>query len=101
MVTLRVDMDGMQAAGVNQLLRKKLSEISEDAIVRIHPHGQMTEEIQQIISANHLRSISPASMNISVRIPRDLKDKTTRSSRSISTDKLIFNGPIDKASDDK
>jgi len=101
MVTLRVDMDGMQAAGVNQLLRKKLSEISEDAIVRIHPHGQMTEEIQQIISASHLRSIAPATMNISVRIPRDKKDKTTRSSRSISTDKLIFNGPIDKASDDK
>jgi len=70
MVIIRVDVDEKDAKGVNRFLEQRFSEIDADSIVRIQPRGQMSEDVRRVLSAHHLRSIAPDSMNVSVSIPR-------------------------------
>ena len=70
MVTIRVDVDEKDAKEVTRFLEQQFSEIDADSVVRIQPRGQMSEDVSRVISARHLRSIAPNSMNVSVSVPR-------------------------------
>jgi DNA repair exonuclease SbcCD nuclease subunit len=71
MLTIEVEVDGKSVKEVNRLLEHHLSEIDPDSVVRIKPLGQMAKDVRWLISAQHLRTIAPESMNVSVSPPRD------------------------------
>lgn len=71
MVTIDVEVEGKDVSEVNAFLEAKLAAIDPDSIVRIKPQGKMEKAMRWIISAKHLRTIAPESMNVSVSVPRN------------------------------
>lgn len=77
MIKLEVDLDGGGNLNVGDLLRRKLSEVDPEAVVRLHLRGASTEETNRWLSAETLRSLAPPTMNIS------LANNRTQNSRSV------------------
>jgi DNA repair exonuclease SbcCD nuclease subunit len=65
---LTVDfMPGRQTDGeIEANLRETLAALDPNAVVRIRLHGELSPQTWRIFSAQHLRAIAPASMNIEI-----------------------------------
>jgi DNA repair exonuclease SbcCD nuclease subunit len=64
MVKVTVPVEDFTPDQVLVHIRSKLSLLTPDAVVRVELTGQRAEQVQRSISAAHLRSCAPGSMNI-------------------------------------
>ena len=65
MVKVTIPVDDFPPDQVLVQIQGKLSLLKPDAVVRVELTGQRAEQVQRSISAAHLRSCAPGSMNIS------------------------------------
>jgi len=66
MVDLALQTGGLDRAQLERLLQERLAEIDQDAIVRIHPEGNLSPTAQPALSAQALRALAPPTMTISL-----------------------------------
>ncbi|MHC4933890.1 MAG: metallophosphoesterase family protein [Planctomycetota bacterium] len=66
MVLLELDAEGMSAHALEDRIRSDLRKCPPDAVVRIDPRGALLPGAEAALSAARLRSIAPATMNVTV-----------------------------------
>ncbi len=66
MVKIKIPTTGLHHNGFNNIIQENLSTLDPDSIVRVQISGSNAVQAQRSISANHLRALAPASMNISL-----------------------------------
>ena len=67
MVVLTVDATGLGSGALSERLRAELAALEPDAVVRLELTGTRPEEAREVLSAPRLRSLAPATMNVSMR----------------------------------
>jgi DNA repair exonuclease SbcCD nuclease subunit len=78
---VQVTLDGRDGRGEQLLdrLRSELAKTDPQAVVQVRLEGPGAQEAANCLNAARLRELAPASMNISLSIPRaNLTRKTTR-----------------------
>ena len=58
-----------------------LAEVPEDAVLRVRVHGRVPPEVRAVLSARHLRGISPPEMNMDVILVEDRRSRRSRGPR--------------------
>jgi exonuclease SbcD len=74
MVRMLLEADERTVEEILSSLEERLKELEEDAVVRIHLQGLVSNELLQVLTADTLRRIAPSSMNVSVTYPRSFVD---------------------------
>ena len=70
MVKLTLDTGDLDREGLLARVRAELTDIDPQAIVRVQLEGPRSQEAAELLTAACLRDLAPASMNISLSIPR-------------------------------
>lgn len=65
-----LSLDAVTEADLEERLRSLLTEAPVDAVLTIRVEGTITERIASLLSASHLRSLAPPTMNVDVRMER-------------------------------
>lgn len=73
--------DAFSADALRAHLRHRLAELHSDAVVRIQLQGNLSPEVQQVLSAASLRSLAPTGMNVTVSYPREMRSFSRRQTR--------------------
>ena len=68
MINMIISPEGMDVAKLRGHLRQRLSKLDPDSVVRLQIDGDLSETNREVLSAPHVRSLAPASMNISMAI---------------------------------
>lgn len=68
MVNLIVSPEKMTKDQLRATLRKRLSELDPNSVVRVQARGEITRACREVLSAPQLRTLAPTSMNISLAI---------------------------------
>jgi len=66
MESLTVEPSGLSSQALITQLRTQLRALHSDAVVRIQVRGPVSTEASRILSAPSVRSLAPASMNVTV-----------------------------------
>jgi exonuclease SbcD len=66
MVSLTVEPDRLGAEALTRNMRSQLSSLDPEAVVRIQVRGSVSRQASKVLSAPHIRSLAPRSMNVSV-----------------------------------
>ncbi len=69
MKNLHIDITGLDSVRLRDLLKKSLSQIDPNSIVRIKIQGNFKEKNYPVLRAAELRSLSPKDMNVSLSFP--------------------------------
>jgi DNA repair exonuclease SbcCD nuclease subunit len=69
-------------------IRSFVAEAPADAVLTIRVVGPLTERARRVLSAKHLRAISPSSMNVELRLA-DVADGTVPPRRSMPSDRVL------------
>ena len=77
LVRHELELDGLDAEQVEFSLRTIVANAPVDAVVSVRVSGAMTESVSKVLSAGFLRALTPATMNLDLR----LTDEYQRSSR--------------------
>jgi DNA repair exonuclease SbcCD nuclease subunit len=68
MINLTVDGSGLDAVGLMDRMNEELNALDPDAIVRVELDSSDTPESVPLLSAAKLRSLAPATMNVSLAV---------------------------------
>ena len=68
MVSLEVDVTGMTGQSFAEWLDEKIRSTPADSIVRIKVNGKLNDTLFEMINAENLRSLTPQTVNIAVRL---------------------------------
>ena len=63
-----LSLDGLDAERVEAAIRSMVANAADDAVVSVRVTGTITESVSQVLSANHLRSLTPTTMNLDLRL---------------------------------
>lgn len=63
-----LQLDGLEAGQVEAAIRSLVTTVPADAVVSIRVSGAVTEHVSPILSAEFLRSLTPATMNLDLRL---------------------------------
>jgi len=66
MLQIDLPVNGLDAAQLEQAIRKRLASLDPDAIVRIRPQGSLNPAAQKVLQAASLRKLAPAGMDVSI-----------------------------------
>jgi DNA repair exonuclease SbcCD nuclease subunit len=72
-----LQLEGLDADGVELAIRSVVANAPADAVVSVRLTGNITESVSRVLSASFLRSLTPATMNLDLR----LTDGTQSTSR--------------------
>jgi DNA repair exonuclease SbcCD nuclease subunit len=78
MVSLVLQADAHTAEGLTIELRRRLAKLHPEAVVRVQVQGTLLPEAQRALSASKLRAMTPASMNVTVSYPSDVRSARAR-----------------------
>ena len=67
MVYLSLSVDGLDPAGLKDIIRRSLRRLDPHSIVRIKIQGRLKKDCFPVLHAAYLRELSPREMNISIR----------------------------------
>ncbi len=68
MVNLIIDPVGLTKAQLREQMRKRLSELDPNSVVRIQVRGEIPDVCREMLSAPHLRNLAPQTMNVALGI---------------------------------
>lgn len=63
-----LQLDGMDAARVESVIRSIVANAPADAVVSVRVSGAITKPVSQVLSARFLRELAPATMNLDLRL---------------------------------
>ena len=63
-----LQLDGLDAVQVESTIRSLVATAPADAVVSVRISGTVTNEVSRILSAEFLRSLTPATMNLDLRL---------------------------------
>jgi DNA repair exonuclease SbcCD nuclease subunit len=66
-----LQLDGLDAVRVESALRTLVASAPADAVVSVRVTGTITESISRVLSANSLRSLTPPTMNLDLRLAEE------------------------------
>ena len=69
MVCFDLQVDTMRPEQLSALLRERLAALNPHAVVRIRVVGDMSPEVQRLLSAPGMRCVAPRTMNVGVAYP--------------------------------
>jgi hypothetical protein len=78
MLLRELDLAGMSERDLESRLRALLADVPGDAILRLLVAGEPVGEAARILSAENLRNIAPATMNVDVRTANGFFGQTRR-----------------------
>ena len=61
-------LDGLDAAQVEATIRALVEKAPVDAVVSVRVTGTITESVTRVLSASFLRALTPATMNLDLRL---------------------------------
>jgi DNA repair exonuclease SbcCD nuclease subunit len=73
MATLTLRAQEIEGDHIENVLEESLSALDPDAVVRIRVEGRISQEARGLLTAERLRRIAPASMNVSLRVVSDMR----------------------------
>lgn len=82
MLRRELPVDGLGAAALDAAIRDVIAAAPPDAVLAIRISGALTAAHRTVLSAAHLRTITPASMNVDVLVEGDRPVMTRRSRHS-------------------
>jgi len=70
LVRCALDLDSCNDAELEARLRALLTDAPSDAVLTIRVDGTMTQHAERLLSAAHLRSLAPPTMNLALRLAK-------------------------------
>ena len=63
-----LELDGLDAGNVESTLKLIVANAPVDAVVSVRVSGAITESVSRVLSASFLRALTPATMNLDLRL---------------------------------
>jgi DNA repair exonuclease SbcCD nuclease subunit len=63
-----LELDGLDAERVESFVRRIVATAPADAVVSVRVSGTITESVSRVLSASFLRALTPATMNLDLRL---------------------------------
>jgi DNA repair exonuclease SbcCD nuclease subunit len=83
-----LELDGLDAERVESSIRSIVASAPVDAVVSVRVSGAMTESVSRVLSANFLRALTPATMNLDLRLV-DGYERSSRPTASRKSDDVL------------
>ena len=83
-----LELDGLDPERVESSIRRIVATAPADAVVSIRVSGTITESVSRVLSASYLRALTPATMNLDLRLV-DGYERTLRPSASRQHDDVL------------
>jgi hypothetical protein len=63
-----LQLDGLAATQVESAIRLLVASAPADAVISVRVTGAVTRDVARVLSANFLRALTPATMNLDLRL---------------------------------
>ena len=63
-----LQLDGLEASQVESTIRLLVANSPADAVISVRVTGAITEQVSRVLSANFLRTLTPPTMNLDLRL---------------------------------
>lgn len=83
-----LQLDGLEAGQVESAIRSLVATAPVDAVISIRVSGAITERVSPVLSAEFLRALTPATMNLDLRLT-DRMDGTASQKRARQRDDVL------------
>jgi len=86
MVHRTLDVDQMTAPALESSIRAIVADVPTDAVLSVRVTGELTDAHWQIISAAHVRTIAPGTMNLEITPDRGFAPKRLAATRPVAVE---------------
>jgi hypothetical protein len=75
MIMLDLTVGGMSRVALASRLKRAISEVPADAVLQLRLHGRLSEGMRGVVTAASLRSITPPTMNVEMRVMDETRSR--------------------------